>query len=71
MSILSKFAGKVNQGEVQGVGRRIGSLVNITGLIICEILYNSIGSPTFLIAAKNLLVVFASSFNRLKNKRTF
>ena len=63
MPILSKFAGKVNQGEVQGVGRRIGSLVNIIGLIICEPLYNSIGSHTFFTAAKIRLVVFASSFN--------
>ena len=71
MSMLSKFPGKVHQFEAQGVARRIGIVVNIVGLIICEFLDNSLGSLTFFTAAKIILVVFASSFNKLKNKRAF
>ena len=71
MSILSKFAGKLHQGAVQGVASSIGSLASIIGLIIGGFLYNSIGSPTFLIAASIIFVVFALSFKILKIQRTF
>ena len=71
MSILSKFAGKVHQGAVQGVASSIGSLASIIGLILGGFLYNSIGSPTFLVAAVIIFVVFALSFKILKIQRTF
>ena len=71
MSILSKFAGKLHQGAVQGVASSIGSLASIIGLILGGFLYNSIGSPTFLVAAVIIFVVFALSFKILKIQRTF
>jgi len=69
MSILSKFAGKVHQGAVQGVASSIGSLASIAGLIIGGFLYNSIGSPSFLVAAMIIFIVFVLSFNILKIQR--
>ncbi|MDN5846155.1 MAG: MFS transporter [Candidatus Nitrosocosmicus sp.] len=71
MSVLSRFAGKVHQGAVQGVASSIGSLASIIGLIIGGFLYNSIGSTTFLIAAVIIFVVFALSFKILKIQNTF
>ena len=71
MSILSKFAGKVHQGAVQGVASSVGSLASIIGLIIGGFLYNTIGSPTFLVAASIIFVVFVVSFKILKIQRTF
>lgn len=71
MSILSKLAGKVHQGAVQGVTSSIGSLASIIGLITGGFLYNSIGSPTFLIVAVIIFIVFALSFKILKIQRTF
>jgi len=71
MSILSKFAGKGHQGAVQGVASSIGSLASIIGLIVGGFLYNSIGSPTFLIAAVIIFIVFALSFSIIKIQRTY
>ena len=71
MSILSKFAGKVRQGAVQAVASSIGSLASIIGLIIGGLLYNSIGSTTFLIAAVIIFIVFGLSFKILKIQNTF
>jgi DHA1 family tetracycline resistance protein-like MFS transporter len=71
MSILSKFAGNVQQGAVQGVASSVGSLASIIGLIIGGFLYNTIGTPTFLVAASIIFVVFVLSFKILKIQRTF
>jgi MFS transporter, DHA1 family, tetracycline resistance protein len=71
MSILSRFAGEVHQGAVQGVASSVGSLASIIGLIIGGLLYNTIGSPTFLVAASIIFVVFVLSFKILKFQRTF
>lgn len=71
MSILSKFAGNVRQGAVQGVASSIGSLASIIGLIIGGLLYNSIGSTTFLVAAVIIFIVFGLSFKILKIQNTF
>ncbi len=71
MSILSKLAGKLHQGAVQGIASSIGSLASIIGLIIGGFLYNSIGSTTFLIAAGIIFVVFVLSFKILKIQSTF
>jgi MFS transporter, DHA1 family, tetracycline resistance protein len=70
MSILSRFAGKVHQGAVQGVASSIGSLASIIGLITGGLLYNAIGSPTFLVAAFIIFIVFVLSFKFLKIQRT-
>ena len=70
MSILSRFAGNVHQGAVQGVASSVGSLASIIGLIIGGLLYNTIGSPTFLVAASIIVVVFVLSFKILKIQKT-
>jgi MFS transporter, DHA1 family, tetracycline resistance protein len=71
MSILSKFAGNVQQGAVQGVASSVGSLASIIGLIIGGFLYSTIGTATFLVAASIIFVVFVLSFKILKIQRTF
>jgi len=66
LSILSKRAGYVYQGAVQGVASSFGSLASIVGLIIGGLLYNLIGGFTFLISAGIIFVVFIMSFKLLK-----
>jgi MFS transporter, DHA1 family, tetracycline resistance protein len=66
LSILSKRAGYVYQGAVQGVASSFGSLASIVGLIIGGLLYNLIGGLTFLISAGIIFVVFIMSFKLLK-----
>ena len=68
MSILSKRAGTVNQGVIQGVGSSMGSLASIIGLIMGGLLYNLIGPTTFLISAVVIFMVFVMSFKLLKAK---
>lgn len=62
MSILSKRAGSVHQGIIQGVGSSMGSLASIIGLIVGGILYNLIGSAAFLVSAAVIFMVFIISF---------
>jgi MFS transporter, DHA1 family, tetracycline resistance protein len=66
LSILSKRAGYVYQGAVQGIASSFGSLASIIGLIIGGVLYNLIGGFTFLISAGIIFVVFIMSFKLLK-----
>ena len=66
LSILSKRAGYIYQGAVQGVASSFGSLASIVGLIIGGVLYNLIGGFTFLISAGIIFVVFIMSFKLLK-----
>ena len=47
MSILSKSAGNVYQGFIQGVSSSFGSLASIIGLIVGGFLYNLIGGFYF------------------------
>ncbi len=68
MSILSKHAGTVHQGAVQGVAGSIGGLASIIGLTIGGLLYNLIGVYTFLISAGVIFAVFIMSFRLLKIK---
>jgi len=68
MSILSKRAGYVYQGAIQGVASSFGSLASIIGLTIGGLLYNLIGGITFLISAGIIFVVFIMSFRVLKSK---
>ena len=69
MSILSRRAGTVHQGIIQGVGSSMGSLASIIGLIVGGILYNLIGPTTFLVSAAVTFLVFIMSFWLLKNKK--
>ena len=66
LSILSKTAGNVYQGFIQGVASSFGSLASIVGLIIGGLLYNLIGGSTFLISAGIIFIVFIMSFKLLK-----
>ena len=66
MSILSKRAGTVLQGAVQGVAGSFGGLASIIGLIAGGLLYNQIGAATFLISAVVIFSVFIMSFRLLK-----
>ncbi len=68
MSILTRFAGTVHQGAVQGVTSSIGSLASIIGLIVGGLLYNLIGVSNFLISAGFIFLVFMLSFRLLKIK---
>ena len=68
MSILTRFAGTIHQGAVQGVASSIGSLASIIGLVVGGLLYNSIGVSNFLISAGFIFLVFVLSFRLLKIK---
>lgn len=67
MSILSKRAGTVHQGVIQGVGSSMGSLASIIGLVLGGILYNMIGPTTFLVSAVVIFLVFIMSFRLLNS----
>jgi len=66
MSILSRRAGTVLQGAVQGVAGSFGGLASIIGLITGGILYDLLGGTTFLISAVVIFIVFIMSFRLLK-----
>ena len=66
MSILSKRAGTVLQGAVQGVAGSFGGLASIIGLIAGGLLYNQIGAATFLVSGGVIFSVFIMSFRLLK-----
>jgi MFS transporter, DHA1 family, tetracycline resistance protein len=66
MSILSKRAGNVYQGTVQGVANSFASLASIIGLIMGGLLYTMLGATTFLISAGVIFAVFVMSFRLMK-----
>ena len=66
MSILSKRAGTVLQGAVQGVAGSVGGVASIIGLIGGGVLYDLIGGATFLVSAVVIFSVFVMSFRLLK-----
>ena len=68
MSIFSKRAGYVYQGAIQGVGSSFAGLASIIGLTIGGLLYNLLGTTTFLISAGLIFAVFIMSFRLLKIK---
>ena len=70
MSILSKRAGTVLQGAVQGVAGSFGSLASIIGLILGGTLYNLTGPATFLVSAGVIFTVFIMSFPLLKDRNS-
>ncbi len=65
LSILSKTATEKYQGSVQGFASSAGSAASIFGLIIGGVIYTTLGTVTFLIAAIVIFSVFLLSF-RLK-----
>jgi DHA1 family tetracycline resistance protein-like MFS transporter len=68
MSILSKRAGTLNQGTVQGVANSFASLASIIGLIMGGLIYNMLGATTFLISAGVIFTVFVMSFRLMKTR---
>ena len=68
MSILSKRAGTVLQGAVQGIAGSFGGLASIIGLTLGGLLYDLVGGATFLVSAVVIFVVFIMSFRLLKMK---
>jgi DHA1 family tetracycline resistance protein-like MFS transporter len=69
MSILSKRAGTIYQGVVQGVASSFASLASIIGLIAGGLLYNLIGGTTFLVSAGVIFTVFILSFRLLRIRK--
>jgi MFS transporter, DHA1 family, tetracycline resistance protein len=68
LSILSKRAGTVYQGTVQGVANSFESLASIIGLMIGGLLYSLLGATTFLISAGVIFTVFVMSFRLLRTR---
>jgi MFS family permease len=66
LSILSKRAGTVHQGAVQGIAGSFGGIASIIGLIAGGVLYNLVGGATFLVSAAIIFSVFVMSFRLLK-----
>jgi DHA1 family tetracycline resistance protein-like MFS transporter len=66
MSILSRRAGTILQGAVQGVAGSFGSLASIIGLIVGGVLYDLVGSATFLVSTGVIFAVSVMSLKLLK-----
>jgi len=70
LSLLSKVAGKVYQGAVQGFAGSAGSLASIIGLISGGFIYSQIGSATFFIPGSLILLIFVLSFRMVKIEKS-
>jgi DHA1 family tetracycline resistance protein-like MFS transporter len=68
MSILSKRAGPVYQGAVQGVAGSVTGVASIIGLTTGGVLYGIFGGITFLVSAGVIFAVFVLSFRLLRYK---
>jgi len=68
MSILSKRAGTIYQGAVQGVAGSVTGVASIIGLTTGGLLYNAFGGITFLVSAGVIFAVFVLSFRLLRYK---
>ena len=68
MSILSRRAGPVYQGAVQGVAGSVTGVASIIGLTTGGVLYNILGGITFLVSAGVIFAVFVLSFRLLRYK---
>ncbi len=68
MSILSRRAGPVHQGAVQGIAGSVTGVASIIGLTTGGVLYNIFGGITFLVSAGVIFAVFVLSFRLLRYK---
>jgi MFS family permease len=59
VALLSKVAGDEQQGAVQGLAGSVGSLASIGGLIAGGLIYETLGTATFALAAALILVAGA------------
>lgn len=62
LSMLSKSAGNIYQGSVQGFAMSAGSLASILGLLAGGLLYTQLRTTAFLIAALIIFFVVGLSF---------
>src|SRR5918998_2578391 len=69
VSILSKHAGTIHQGAVQGIASSFASLASIIGLTAGGLLYNLLGNTTFLVSAGVIFTVFILSFRLLRIRK--
>ena len=69
LSLLSRRAGSIHQGAVQGIAGSFGSLASIIGLTVGGILYHFLGGAIFLISAAVIFAVFILSFRVLGIKK--
>ena len=67
LSILSKKAGSIYQGAIQGYASSMGSAASIVGLIAGGFIYGIIGAQTFLIPAIIMCVAFILALRLRKN----
>jgi len=70
LSMLSKFAGTVYQGSVQGFAMSGGSLASIIGLLAGGVLYTQLKAISFLIAGAVIYLVFFLSFRLIKAEKS-
>lgn len=70
LSILSKRAGTVYQGTVQGVANSFESLASIIGLMVGGLMYSLLGDTTFLISAGVIFTVFIMSFRLVRIRKS-
>ena len=69
VSILSKSARTTHQGAVQSIASGFASLASIIGLTEGGLLYNLLGSTTFVISAGVIFVVFILSFPTFEDQK--
>ena len=65
-SVLSRLAGPIYQGAVQGLAGSLGAAASILGLLLGGVLYTSLGSRVFLVSA---LVILAVAVNAAISSR--
>lgn len=61
VAVLSKAAGDVHQGAVQGIAGSCGAAASIIGLLSGGVLFNVIGPAIFVVSAATILVSFVLS----------
>lgn len=66
LSLLSRLAGDEMQGLVQGVAGSLGSAASIIGLLLGGILYDQIGTVSFLVSATIFGIVVVASVRLVK-----
>jgi MFS family permease len=59
MSVLSRAAGAVLQGAVQGYAQSAGAVASIAGLVAGGVLYGRLGPPVFVLAAATIVTAAA------------
>lgn len=57
LALLSKMGTKQNQGAIQGYGNSMGSIASMLGLILGGILFESISTTVFIIAAMVFVLI--------------